>query len=131
MLVLFPVLCLTLCLLGCSKLKPMSGTVTFEDGTPLAQGTVVFQSTGFQARGTLNAQGKYVIGSDKPGNGLPPGKYEVGIVGAFDQTQTKGGGESFQPKPLIKEKYSDPSMSGITVQVDGNTKTFDFKVEKP
>ena len=126
-----PALCLAVCLLGCSKLEPMSGTVTFEDGKPLTTGTVIFQTNGFQAKGTLDAQGKYKIGSDKPGNGLPSGKYEVGIAGAEVQVSTKGGGESFESKPLIKEKYSDPSTSGITVTVDGKTKTFDFKVEKP
>src|SRR5437899_2247879 len=67
---------------GCGKgLYPVRGKVTLEDGTPLAKGLVVFESTQekspITARGDIQADGSYQLSTAKPGDGVPTGKYRA------------------------------------------------------
>lgn len=67
---------------GCgSKLVPVHGKVTLPDGKPAAGSQVVFQGgeekKQFTARGDVGADGTFTMGTEKPGDGVPPGKYSV------------------------------------------------------
>ncbi len=124
--------------IGCGKgYIPVSGTVTFsDDGSPLTAGTVCFESEAGYGRGTLDAQGKYVLGFDKPGSGVPKGTYKVYVADAMIQdgtTATKDStGTSARPKYkyLIDKKFHTGNSSGLTFTADGSQKTFDFKVDR-
>ena len=132
-------LALTLCvLLGCGKgYVPMSGTVTFSDnGSPLPRGTVVFVSGPHFARGHLDEQGHYTVSFDSPGSGLPKGTYEVyvtdalAVAGYVREANSTGISERPTYKNLIDTKFNSVSTSGLSLVVDGSSKTFDFKVDR-
>ena len=119
------------CLLGCGGGNVgMSGTVTFSDnGEPLQLGTVYFSSPSFESRGRLDEKGNYTIGSLKESDGLPKGTYTVYVNGAnrFEGSEAEG---NFRMVPLIDRKFTQPETSGLTVNVDGKSKRFDFKVDR-
>ncbi len=115
----------------------MSGTVTFsDDGAPLTAGTVCFSSEAGYARGSLDSQGKYVLGFDKPGDGLPQGTYKVYVTdamvqdGTVDTTNSTGASSRPKYKSLVAAKFTSASSSGLTFTADGTQKTFDFKVDR-
>src|SRR5947208_2506929 len=73
---------LALGLAGCGEgLYPVRGTVTLDDGTPVTRGLVVFERVDggrpITARGEIGPGGRYELSTNKPGDGVPPGKYRV------------------------------------------------------
>jgi len=70
--------------LGCGSGNAVTGKVTFDDGTPVTSGTVIAESregdTGVSARGTIQPDGTYALGTTKPGNGVPAGHYRVLVI---------------------------------------------------
>ena len=126
-------------LCGCSTNVPLSGRITFEDtGEPLTMGTIAFVSGNHQARSDIDADGRYILGFQKTGDGLPKGEYQIYIQAVQVEyiTGTKldayGQPEVIDRKdiPLIANKYRNPETSGLTFTADGKTKTFDIKVER-
>src|SRR5687767_8844839 len=73
---------LVLALTGCgSRLHPVRGTVTTEDGKPVTKGMVVFEGKAdgkvVSARGEIRPDGSYELSTEVPGDGVPPGHYRV------------------------------------------------------
>ncbi len=110
----------------------MSGRVTYSDnGEPLETGTVTFTADMFQARGDIKEDGKYVIGSLRDNDGLPPGTYTVFISNAERSSGAQDGSTTTPVKtPLIDAKYTKLETSELRVTVDKNTKKFDFTVDR-
>jgi hypothetical protein len=118
-------------LLGCgSGNVSLRGTVTFsDDGSPLTEGTVAFLKDGKQSRGTIKADGTYVVGTDKATDGLPPGTYQV-IVSALKSIPIDEEKGIYTYEQLIDKKHEDPSTSGLSVEVNASTKTYNFQVDR-
>ncbi|MGL4944460.1 MAG: hypothetical protein ACRC46_14865 [Thermoguttaceae bacterium] len=124
--------------LGCGTGHvPMGGMVTFsDDGSPLTAGTVCFETDSFYGRGELDEKGKYTLGFDKPGNGIPKGSYRVYVSGAQVEDgviETMGStGKSTRPKykSLVDKKFESGATSGLTFVADGKENKFDFKVDR-
>jgi hypothetical protein len=112
----------------------LRGTVTFsEDGLPVNAGTVCFVAGNSISRGDLQEDGTYRVGTNKPGDGIPPGTYTVYIINTEKTEEIPIGNEgNFIDRTVqtVHRKYTSPSTSGITVTVDRSTKTFDFQVER-
>lgn len=89
-------------------------------------GVVYFQQPDFIARGALQKDGTYKIGSASKKDGLPPGLYTVYISGANETNLD----EKSSLKPVIDDKFSSPSTSGLTVEVTKKNRRFDFKVDR-
>jgi hypothetical protein len=132
-------LLVSLSLIGCSGNVPLGGRVTFEDnGEPLTEGTIAFVSGTHQARSAIDTDGKYTLGFQKEGNGLPKGEYKVYIQAVRVEFQTGAEKDAYgspviirrTETPLIAAKYANADTSGLTFTVDGKTKTFDIKVER-
>lgn len=127
---------LLFCLLfsfGCSGKVPLSGTVTFsDDGSPVPCGAVFLETETFQAMGSIKNDGTYVVGSTGLDDGIPKGTYKVSIRGAESTTMVKGPGgtQVERRKALIDPKYQNPDSSGLSLTVDGKSKTFDLKVDR-
>ena len=87
------------CLLfsGCgSGNVPLTGTVTFsDDGSPLTVGTVSFEGSRVRASGALDAKGKYIVGTEKERDGIPPGTYKIALIGAG---RTEGAMQVMDPR---------------------------------
>ena len=109
--------------IGCSGGKvSVTGTVKFQDGTPLKQGSVVLESEELAGQGRIGQDGSFTIGMTRDGQGIQPGTYKVAIV----DVQT-GPGEY-----LIAEKYQSVTQSGITFEVKpSGLNQLDITVEAP
>ena len=116
---------------GCSNHVQMTGKVTFsDDGSPLTEGTVFFESETFMARGAIFPDGTFRMGSFKQSDGLPPGTYRIYIGGASRWVVTnEATGDGFD-LPLIDDRFTSMSRSGLEMVVDGSTRTFDIVVDK-
>ena len=130
-----------ICVTGCSGNVKVTGKVAFPDGEPLSTGQVIFENEKMSAMGRLSEDGSYTLGSDKEGNGIPPGKYRVYITGAVtygeppppptDMYSQRGSLSPLAPSiTLINRKFLSVETSGLEVDVKG-AMTYDIKVEKP
>ena len=127
-------------LIGCSSNVPLGGRVTFADnGEPLTEGTIAFVSGTHQARSEIDEDGKYTLGFQAEGDGLPKGEYKVYIQAVRVELQRGTEKDAYgepvivgrKETPLIAAKYANPDTSGLIFTVDGKTQTFDIKVERP
>jgi hypothetical protein len=71
-------------LMGCGGGKnPVHGIVTLDDGSPLSKGLVIFERVDggppLTARGNVQPDGRYELSTEKPGDGVPTGRYKVAI----------------------------------------------------
>ena len=133
----FSLLIIVLLATGCSGKVPLGGTVTFsDDGSPLTQGVVYFQSETLVAQGAIKPDGTYRVGTDKLTDGLPYGTYGVFIGGAeLSELVPHPGGADGQGMrqiitPLIAPKYADIHTSGLSFVVDGKTRSWDIQVDR-
>ncbi|MCL2347185.1 MAG: carboxypeptidase-like regulatory domain-containing protein [Planctomycetaceae bacterium] len=115
-------------IVGCGSKITVDGTVRFEDGTPLKAGTVYFESADTSARGTLDANGRYVLSSQRAQDGVPPGTYRVYILGAAESGYDSQG--QWTAKPLIDVKFQSATTSQLSCDVTKKT-TFDITVTPP
>ncbi|GHT12799.1 hypothetical protein FACS1894170_08050 [Planctomycetales bacterium] len=111
----------------------MGGRVTYSDtGEPIEFGTVSFASQTKQSRGEIKEGGKYVVGTFGTKDGLPRGEYSVTVYAAKDELERDANGQITKRSiiELIDRKYQRPETSGLTVVVDGKTKSFDISVDR-
>lgn len=131
---LFAALAAALLLAGCvdpgpkahiEKVVPVSGTLTY-NGQPLESYQVTFLPTDGRraATGVTDAAGKFTMGTNKAGDGAPPGTNQVAIVWAPPTTDIPGQEQiiddpSQLPKPPVQipAKYGNPETSGLTQEV--------------
>jgi hypothetical protein len=118
---------------------PASGVVTFK-GKPLPGYQVVLMPEGDRrpAMGTTDAEGKFVLGTNEPGDGAPPGKSKVAIswagpestVDAVDQSAIDDPSKMPKPSIVIPDKYTNPETSGLTAEVpEGGTGELKFDLQ--
>jgi hypothetical protein len=120
--------CLLVPLSGCGKNVPLSGRVVFSDtNEPLEHGYVSFVQPSFIAKGVIGRDGRYVVGSYKDRDGLPSGTYKVAVYCSKPNPNPKNKGEDIV---LIDPKFTDPEHSGLVVEIDASTKTYDIKVDR-
>ncbi len=118
---------------------PVSGKVTYQDGTPVKGGTIVFQHDDTVTIGAINpADGRYKLTTIEPGDGAEPGRYAV----YFQQPTERVGARGLPEPPRVPEhnvvehkvfqdKYLSPKTSGLSCEVKAKSNQFDFKVAKP
>ncbi|MEW4527933.1 carboxypeptidase-like regulatory domain-containing protein [Maioricimonas sp. JC845] len=127
---------------GRPSLVPVEGTVTL-DGEPLADAQIVFQVVEVEgdykrpSSGTTDASGKFSIGTYGKDDGLPIGKYNVGIMKReligdlpedFNEEDPSASRRPVRYRWVTSPDIADPSMSGLTAEVtaDGlQPSTFD------
>lgn len=117
---------------GCSGGRyPVSGRVTFPDGSPLTEGTVIGESGDgaerVMAQGDLRPDGTFEWGTIQPRDGARPGVYRVAVLphGVGDADRSKG------VKPAVAKKFTDPNTSGITFEVKETRNELNITVTKP
>ena len=112
------------------------GTVTYR-GKPLAGAAISFlpETVGWRSGiGKTDAEGKFVLGSYDPDDGVPVGKCKVAIsLRGPPKKLPKGAGEAFNDMimdsgdPVIPLKYFNPETSKLTAEViAGKTNEFTF-----
>lgn len=124
--------CLMVLAVGCSKNQKLGGKVTFsDDNTALDTGTVIFESATLLARGTIEKDGTYTVGTESDKDGIPPGEYKVYISGAVRMVPPAEGSLMPGQEPLIEAKFTSGQTSGLIYKADGTNKKFDIKVDRP
>ncbi|GAB6167384.1 hypothetical protein JCM19992_33840 [Thermostilla marina] len=113
-----------LSLTGCGKkgpqLTPLEGVVTL-DGQPLEGATVLFepQEGGRPATGVTDAQGRFVLQTYEPGDGVQVGMCAVAVTKEKENPNAPPVEEGeivpieYETPPL----YASPKTSGITINV--------------
>lgn len=109
----------------------VSGTVTYEDGSPLTQGTVAGEATIdgklVAVQGNVQKDGKFEWGTDSPGDGAYPGLYRVIVLPrALGDTEISQG-----MLPDVDRKFTSYESSKITFEVKRGVNTLNIKVSKP
>jgi len=131
---------LTISISGCSDNVSLKGTVTFsDDGSPLNCGTIILDDGKHNARGNIESDGTFVMGSLKANDGLPPGEYKVCIAAAIKllpcpQNEDDDPDNNIYPPPsemLIDKKYESFETSGLSIKVDASTKKYNISVDRP
>jgi len=101
-------------IVGCGpsgpKMARTIGKVTYKKA-PVKFGSIIFQpEAGKVASSTINPDGTFELGTNKPGDGAIVGKHRVRVVSMSTQApnfQIKEGQEMPTGKSLIPEKYND------------------------
>lgn len=122
-------------LTGCSdkpKTYPVSGTVKFADGTPLAGGTVEFRNITddvakqVNARGEIGPDGKYQLTTFQPKDGAIAGEHQVCV---FPPTyETPGNFNSEPPPNPLQRKFMAYDTSELKCSVKPGPNTYDIDV---
>jgi hypothetical protein len=115
---------------GCGAGKhPVRGTVALDDGTPVTKGLVVFERDGgppVTARGEIKADGRYELGTDAPGDGVPPGRYKV-LINSMDLSDVPD-----ERKNLPYDvRYLKFATSGLEFEVRDGANDYPIKLSRP
>ena len=111
-----------LLLAGCGpSMGKVDGKVVWDDGKPagdLAGSLVVFESAEMKlsARGNIEPDGTFKIGTNSADDGLPLGEYEVAVM---EHRVTPEG--AAPPPAKLDLKFSALKTSGLKVTIKGGT----------
>ena len=117
---------------GCGQTRfPVSGKVLFSDGSPLDAGTVMGEATleggkTVMVQGNIAKDGYFSLGTDKPGDGVPPGKYKL-LVAPRAMSELE---ERTLP-PFIDKKWERFDSSGLELDVTAAKTDFNITITKP
>jgi len=117
---------------GCGSGRyPVSGLVTYEDGTPVEAGTVIGEAAvdGKPAgvQGNIEKDGTFTWGADRPGDGALPGTYKVVVM-----PRALGDSELAEGKrPAVDGKYTKFETSGLSFEVKPQKNEFNITVSRP
>ena len=106
---------------GCGDRQyPVHGTVTLEDGTPVTRGMIICErydgGEPITAQGAIQPDGTYRLGTARPGDGLPPGRYKV-LINPMDLSDLPD-----EKKDIpFDAKYLNFKSSGLELEVKGDT----------
>jgi hypothetical protein len=112
----------------------VTGKVVYKDGadiSPLAGGLVVFEPLDAgardSARGEIQPDGTFRLGTFKDADGAPAGRYRA-LVSPPTPPPTQ---EKRPARPAIHSRYLSPATSPLEYTVDRDNITFTLTVERP
>ena len=120
---------------GGSGFNKIKGKVSFADGLPLTVGKIVAESPEHRvtAAGYIKPDGTFEMGTATSNDGVPPGTWQIAIVGAVEQPivyPDRPNLNAGKVKQLIKDSYANKNTSGITFKVPEQA-TWDIAVQAP
>ena len=130
------VVLLTICSVGCTdssrQTYPVRGMVRFPDGKILREGSVEFEIVGREepvtARGVIEPDGSFVLGTFKLDDGALAGKHRVVVISDY----VIGSGAErpgLIPPPKLDPRYRDYQLSGLIHEVKPETNNIIIEVE--
>src|SRR5262245_21733529 len=130
--VLAPLLLLAALGAGCGSGRyPVTGRVSYPDGTPVEAGTVVAEATvdgkAVGVQGNIGKDGSFRMGADRPGDGALPGQYRVLVmpVALSDLELSQG------KAPAVDGKFASYQTSGLTFEIKPQRNVLDITVSRP
>ena len=125
-----PAALIALAVAGCGGgLHPVRGTVTLDDGTPVTKGLVVFERVDggppVTARGDIKGDGSYELSTNKPGDGVPPGRYKV-VLNSMDLSDVP----DEQKELPYDTKYLSPRTSDLEFEVKAGPNDIPIRLAK-
>ena len=122
--------------LGCSNgdrlpTYEVTGKVVFSDSTPLKGGWIIFESSeqGLAARGVIDTNGTYRLGTYEQSDGAVAGKQLVAITPATPDSYDPDRGRAH---PIIHRRFTHMDTSGLEFEVTpGGENHFRIIVEPP
>jgi hypothetical protein len=109
----------------------VTGRVTYDDGTPVEEGTVIAEAevdgklVGVQ--GIIEKDGSFSMGGEKLGDGALPGNYRVLVM-----PRALGEGEKAAGKvPAVDGKFGKYETSGIAFEVKPGKNQWPITVTRP
>ena len=113
---------------------PVDGTVRFEDGSKVMFGNVEFYNAEHRlnARGTINRDGTFEVGTFTENDGAVAGKHKVIIVQVTGNYLTEKLSDDIQHEhgDLISSAYFDYRTSGLECEIEPGRNPVDFVVKK-
>jgi hypothetical protein len=125
----FVTLVLSVTLIGCSGVR-VSGKVTYEDGSPLTVGTIIFDDGTANFRAAMQNDGSYALGVTKDAQRIPSGDYKVWFASTMPS-------ETDIPKGFtiyyyaLPDEYTSVRATPLTANVTARSRKFDFVVPPP
>jgi hypothetical protein len=126
---------------GCSDRVHVSGKVLLRSGEPITKGLVVFENEKLSGISDIKTDGSYSIGLIKPGEGIPPGTYNIAIQATGTMGSIKSDMRdisSNNPPSVIPEtsqvdmKYTLTRTSELNIIIKaGKSITYDIIVDPP
>jgi hypothetical protein len=122
-----------LVLAGCGGgMGQVDGKLVWEDGTPakeLAGSQVVFESAELKvsARGVVDSEGNFKLGTRTRDDGAPVGDYEVTVI--EHRPNANAAGTSLVPA-VLPGKYADLKTSGLTATVKSGPNPLSFTLQR-
>lgn len=116
---------------GSGNTSPVRGKVVFKDGTPLTSGQVVFkpvdEKVQVSARGDIEKDGSFTLGTYKDGDGAVPGKY-LALINPPPRPKKR---EKAIGRPIIDPRFTNYETSGLEFDVTQSKNDFTIVVEPP
>ncbi|HTK74426.1 MAG TPA: hypothetical protein VL371_04155 [Gemmataceae bacterium] len=118
-------------LAGCNSGRCIvTGTVSYEDGSPVQAGSVIGEATVdgklVAVQGTIK-NGNFSWGGAKEGDGALPGQYKVIVVPISLSEYQLGQGMT----PAVDSRFGKYETSGLSFEVKPGKNEFNIKVTKP
>lgn len=117
---------------GCGTGRyPVSGRVSYEDGSPLEIGTVIGETSvngkAIGVQGAVGKDGNFSWGTDHPGDGAFPGRYKVLVM-----PRTPGDSElAAGIKPAVDGKFTRYETSDLIFEVKPENNVLNITVSRP
>ena len=119
-----------LSLAGCGSKQPVRGKLVFDSGEPVSQldgfdVTFTSEKLGVSARGTIQSDGTFQLGTDKDKDGAPPGEYIVTLTQPHREPD-----RPFRGDRVVDLSYEDPRTSDLRAEVTSGKNYFVFKLRR-
>jgi len=105
----------------------VTGTITLADGSPLSKGLVIFERVGegppVTARGEVQPDGRFVLSTDEPGDGVPVGHYKA-VINPLDTSDAPDEQKLLQ----FDVKHLNIKTSELEFEVKPEPNTIDIKL---
>jgi hypothetical protein len=118
---------------GCKQGSRVSGKVTFEDGSPVQRGTVMFSGEKTSFQGTVK-DGTYAVGITGDSQKIPLGKYKVWLANSprIEMLYDKNGNATTEQIifETIMPEFASGSRTPLEVSLTSNgSLTYDVTVK--